>query len=431
MTRIPRRLFLERSAKTALTTASGMALLGSVPAHAADPSSHRQGRPGQPAETASVAGAQTGSKKRPEIVAIYYPHWHNYDHGSSWKGEGWTEWEGLKAAVPRFPGHHQPLKPSWGCFDESDPLWTAKEIDLAADHGIDVFLYDWYWHSGVRCMEEALEQGFLKAPNRARMKFALMWANHDRRDQFCPEFGKPRTVWLHSRHSSGDLQRVVDYGIAHYFREPNYWRVQGRLFFSLFEATRFVAELGGAQTTRAVLAQMDDRLRQAGLPAMHWNGMVRDLKSAALLQEAGFSSTSRYNVARSGKPLVDGTDRYENLIEAHRQHWQNMRGAPLVDLPVATMGWDSTPRCRPDVPWPFPKSEYPYTHVVVGNTPQRFEQLLRDAAQHVAQDPRHTFAVVLNAWNEWTEGGFLLPEEKEGTGYLEAIRNVFGRSDRP
>lgn len=65
---------------------------------------------------------------------------------------------------------------------------------------------------------------------------------------------------------------------------------------------------------------------------------------------------------------------------------------------------------------------------MVGNTPERFEQLLRDAARHVEQDPRQPFAVLLNAWNEWTEGGFLLPEERYGTGYLEAIKRVFGQT---
>ena len=36
-------------------------------------------------------------------------------------------------------------------------------------------------------------------------------------------------------------------------------------------------------------------------------------------------------------------------------------------------------------------------------------------------------ALFLNAWNEWTEGSYLLPEEKYGTDYLETIKQVFGR----
>lgn len=378
----------------------------------------------------SLQAAEENGKRRPEVVAVYYPHWHNYDHGSAWKGEGWSEWEGLKAAVPRFPGHHQPLKPSWGCFDESDPTWCAREIDLAAEHGIDVFLYDWYWYSGVQNMQEALEQGFLRAANRDRMKFALMWANHDRRDQFCPEFGKERTVWLPSRHSPRDLQRVMDYCVEHYFRQPNYWRVEGRLFFSIFQPTRFVQELGGPEETRQVLQKVDDRLRQAGLPPIHWNGMVADPKAAAVLKDAGFQSTSRYNVHTAGKAGSDLTERYEDIMQAHRDHWQRMTTAPLVDLPVVTTGWDVTPRCAKDVPWPFPvaptsgRLEYPYVPVVVGNTPDRFEQLLREAAQHVERDPRQPFAVLINAWNEWTEGCYLLPEERTGTACLEAIRRT-------
>jgi len=64
--------------------------------------------------------------------------------------------------------------------------------------------------------------------------------------------------------------------------------------------------------------------------------------------------------------------------------------------------------------------------VVVGNTPERFERLLRDAAAHVEQDPREPFAVLLNAWNEWTEGCYLLPEKRTGITRLEAIKRTFG-----
>ncbi|MDD4869520.1 MAG: glycoside hydrolase family 99-like domain-containing protein [Kiritimatiellae bacterium] len=369
-------------------------------------------------------------KGRPNIVAIYYPHWHNYDHGSAWKGEGWTEWEGVKAAIPRFSGHQQPKKPVWGYFDESDPAWADREISLAADHGIDVFLYCWYWYSGVRNMEEALEKGFLQAPNRNRMKFALMWANHDRRDQFCPEFGKPRNVWLPSRHSPHDLERMIDYCIEHYFRQPTYWRVNGELFFSVFEAMKFVEQLGGPHETSALLKKIDTRLHQVNLPSIHWNAMLSDPKAVETVKQAGFQSTSRYNVNTANKAQPDFTEKYEDVMEAHRVHWGKMSASSLVNLPVVTMGWDVTPRCRRDIPWPFPRREYPYVPVVVGNTPELYEQLLRGAARHIESDTRKPFAVVLNAWNEWTEGGYLLPEERTGTGYLAAIKRTFGGSDR-
>ncbi|MFH1566419.1 MAG: glycoside hydrolase family 99-like domain-containing protein, partial [Gemmatimonadota bacterium] len=179
-------------------------------------------------------------RERRATVAIYCPLWHNYDHASSWKGEGWCEWELLRRAPARFPGHHQPLVPEWGCFDESDPAWSAREIDLAADHGIDVFLVDWYWYSGVRIMEEALERGLLRAPNRQRLRFALMWANHDWADYFPPAFGKPWNWLLPQRHSPADLERAMDYCAEHYFSRPEYWRLDGRLFFSLFVPDRFV-----------------------------------------------------------------------------------------------------------------------------------------------------------------------------------------------
>jgi len=95
----------------------------------------------------AVSGAgfpSAAGRARPEVVAIYCPLWHRYDHMDSWHGYGWNEWELVKTALPRFAGHHQPLHPSWGCFDESDPEWSRREIDLAADHGIDVFMFDWY-----------------------------------------------------------------------------------------------------------------------------------------------------------------------------------------------------------------------------------------------------------------------------------------------
>lgn len=373
---------------------------------------------------------RSGPGQRPETVAIYCPLWHNYDHASSWKGEGWCEWELLRAATPRFAGHHQPLVPEWGCFDESDPAWAEREIDLAADHGIDVFLFDWYWYSGVRIMEEALERGFLQAPNRERLKFALMWANHDWADYFPPPFGEPWNWLLPQRYSLADLERVMDYGRQHYFGHPNYWQVDGRLFFSFFDPERLVAALGGPEATRRILAAAERRLTSHGLPPVHWNAMVRAPEPVAALKQAGFHSTTCYNVISSGKVAEDLTEQYEDLIEAHHEFWERMAPTSLPHAPVVTMGWDVTPRCVVEVPWPFPPSprtgnrDYPYGPVVLGNTPERFARLCRDAAAQAAGTD--AFAVFINAWNEWTEGCYLLPEQRTGMAYLEAVRDTLG-----
>jgi hypothetical protein len=371
--------------------------------------------------------APSTPRSRPEVAAIYCPLWHRYDHMDAWHGYGWCEWELLKTAPARFPGHEQPLRPSWGHFDESDPKWSAREIDLAADHGIDVFIFDWYWYSGVRLMEEALEKGFLEAPNRDRLKFALMWANHEWADYFPAPYDKPWNSWLPIRHSPEDLARAIDYAAERYFRRPNYWKVDGRLFYSVFQPTALIDGLGGEAKTRSLLESIDRRLDRAGLPPLHWNAMTWDPGAVARCRDAGFRSTTTYNITSSGKTSANLTQDYEDLMAAHSAAWKGMAGTPLPHCPVVTMGWDVTPRCLHNVPFPFAKTGYPYCHVVTGNTPERFGRLCKMAAEHAASDPKAPPAIFVNAWNEWTEGSYLLPEERRGTAYLEALRAALGQ----
>ncbi len=378
-----------------------------------------------PAPASETAGK--AAPARPEVAAIYFPSWHRYSYMDSRHGSGWTEWELVKSAPPRFAGHHQPKRPSWGYFDESDPKWSQQEIDLAADHGIDAFLFDWYWYSGVRLMEEGLERGFLKAPNRNRMKFALMWANHNWGEYFPWPYDKPFQTWLPVRHSPADLTQVIDYCTEHYFREPNYWTVGGRLFFSIFQPYNFIDQLGSPEKTKELLAGIDAWLDRRGLPPIHWNAMVDGPGQVARCRDAGFRSTTIYNVTDSGKTSPQLTQDYEDLMQAHHRVWKAIAATPLSHIPVVTMGWDVTPRCEHNVPFPFAKHNYPYCRIVVGNTPERFGKLCKAAADFAAQDPNHPPAILVNAWNEWTEGSYLLPERKCGTAYLAELRRAFSQ----
>ena len=113
-----------------------------------------------------------------EIGVYYFPQYHVDKKNERWHGVGWTEWEMLKRATPRFPGHQQPKIPRMGYYDESSPKVAELQISMAADHGIDTFIYDWYWYEGDPFLNAALDQGYLQAQNNDRLKFALMWANH-------------------------------------------------------------------------------------------------------------------------------------------------------------------------------------------------------------------------------------------------------------
>ena len=60
----------------------------------------------------SVGQQSKSSQKEYEIAAYYFPNYHPDSINERWHGKGWTEWDVLKAAKPRFPGHEQPKIPS-------------------------------------------------------------------------------------------------------------------------------------------------------------------------------------------------------------------------------------------------------------------------------------------------------------------------------
>ena len=112
-----------------------------------------------------------------QVIAFNFPSWHPSPYMESLFGKGWTEYDTLRNAKGLFPGHTMPHFPLWGYYNEADPVWAAREIDLAADYGVNAWMIDWYWHNGRQFYQEQLEQGMLKAPNRSRLKFAIMWAS--------------------------------------------------------------------------------------------------------------------------------------------------------------------------------------------------------------------------------------------------------------
>ena len=165
--------------------------------------------------------------------------------------EGMGEWQSVRSAERKFDGHTWPRKPLWGYVNEADPYVMEMEIAAAADHGVNVFIYDWYWYDRRPFLENCLNDGVLRAGNKDRMKFYLMWANHD-------------AVALWDKRNSHDLDTVVWSGgvdfaefkramtrvIRRYFTQPNYYAIDGKPVFMIYDVPKLVGGLGGAEQTR-------------------------------------------------------------------------------------------------------------------------------------------------------------------------------------
>jgi len=395
----------------------------------------------------------------PDVLAVYFPSYHPDRHYAQWYGEGFSEWELLRRTRPLFDGHAQPLECEWGPFDESDPAWMARQIDLAADHGITAFLFDWYWYEGEQFLEAALERGFLAAPNRDRLKFCVMWANHTwgvwpaaREIYLGRQSGGPTAdgqalaydaPLLEIRHSAADTDRVVDYCAEHYFGRPNYLTIAGRPVFAIWYPLAIEQQLGGVEAVGELFARMKDRARSRGFAGLHITVNIANVEGGPhcwrpdfveRYAACGADSTFGYNAART-QSYPDLTDdwpvvRYDEVIESHVELFGLCEDRGLPFCPVATVGFDNTPRWHQGASLPVEFRKLHYEPIVTGSTPERFGRLVREGLACIRRQGGDNPFLLINAWNEWTEGCYLLPERRTGTGCLEALRRELERNRR-
>ena len=354
-------------------------------------------------------------------VAAYV--WPAYQPEPRWAelgivGDGIGEWQNVKEAVPKWEGHNQPLVPLWGYENEADPKVVEKKIEAAVSHGVNVFIYDWYWYGGRPFLEDALDRGFLGAANNGKMKFFVMWANHhvnwlwDNKAED-KRWNSPRwRAWV----DADEFRKISERWIAKYFSRPNYYRIGGKPVLMIYEVGTFIEGLGGAEKAAAALAEFRARCEKAGLGGAHIMacdyGLTREM-----VKTLGIDSATIYNMVHWSSP--DGNPDYSAWAEKGARRFDAAKEALGVSayFAHASVGWDTNPR--------YPLSSVQPT--VLGSTPEKFEVALRRAKDWCAKNTAKDMPklVTVNSWNEWTESSYLEPDVNFGYGYLDAVKRVF------
>jgi hypothetical protein len=350
------------------------------------------------------------------VIALYvYPGWHAIPERDAAFYPGFTEWDLVYSSPPRFPGHHQPNLPRDGRYDDTDPRAIGPRVSLCAAHGVDALIYGAFWCRGKRVFERALDDGFLGSDPGRTFPFAVMWANRMPR-RVLPVRRADRPVIDPSRHVPTDVEDFVDW-IAllaeRYFSRPNYLRLDGKLYFSIFDSTFFLRELGLPQA-RAAIAAARAWLAQRGFPELHLAAIEPSCEVIGQLRDAGFDSVTNYVLLPYWKgPFLQD---YATVAARRATEWSALAAASgLPYHPSVSPGWDASPRAadfgpkRPD--------KYPWHPVVTGSHPDLFRQSLERALRFTPRPP----IVFVASWNEWSEGHTVEPDTRFGTAWLEAI----------
>jgi hypothetical protein len=366
------------------------------------------------------------STNREYKIAAYY--WPAYHDEAIWRqffkgNEG--EWEIIRNSSPKFEGHYQPRIPLWGYENEADPAVMEKKIEAATNHGVNIFIFDWYWYGNKPFLEECINKGFLRSRNNNKIQFYLMWANHNACSLWDIEQSHKNEIIWPGAVDRKTFDTIVERVIERYMGHPSYYKIEGCPVFSIYEIGTLIKGLGGLEKTRKAIGSFRKRVKDAGFPGLYLQAILWKQIPVSLsmipgdqtqtqdntVRAIGFDSLTNYQWCHYVQPRGD----YSEWAEKAISQWEPWRGEFSVPFyPHVSVGWDTNPR--------FKSLQ---EDVIVNQSPQLFADSLRKAKDFLDKHSIEPRLLTINSWNEWSEGSYLEPDIKYGTEYLEAVRNVF------
>lgn len=224
---------------------------------------------------------------------------------------GIGEWETVMTMQQRNPGHYWDRKPLWGYVNEADPAVMSMEIEQATRHGVNVFIFDWYWYDGRPFMETTLDNGFLKAGNVDKMRFYLMWANHDVLNHWDTRLARvheQNVIWT-GKVDREEFEKICRRNIEKYFKHPQYYKIDGKPVFMVYDLPQLIAGLGGVEQTADALKWFKKEVKKAGFPGLELQFAMWSIN----LNYSGFDGSKTENPANDfiGTLGFTGTTHYQ------------------------------------------------------------------------------------------------------------------------
>ena len=368
-----------------------------------------------------------------KIIPLYLPQFHTIPENDEWWGKGFTEWVNVREAKPLFEGHNQPRVPLNNNYYDLSDIETLKwQCRIAKEYGIYGFCMYHYWFNGHLLLEKPMEM--LLAHPEIDIKYCISWANHDWTDAWKASNRQPKVLIAHNFDDEKDWVDHFNY-LLPFFKDPRYMTENNKPLMVIY-IPNIIRKL------KKMLNVWSQMARDNGFDGLTFiyqsaassfdNSWDHSLFDYGVEMNPGYVGLANRQKNSSFFPkLMKYSHEIKRFLHIRRSllpqkkitevskadydyTWQRIlelrpiSNAPKM-IPCAFTDWDNTPRHK--------ERGYLFQGVSPDKFKSYFKQLIDNTKNFYDTDMIFVFA-----WNEWAEGGYLEPDEKNGFAFLEAIK---------
>ena len=357
-----------------------------------------------------------------KIIAYYLPQFHETKENNEFWGEGYTEWTNVKKAKPIYKGHNQPRIPiNNDYYDLLDGTKIISHMNLARKYGIYGFCFYHYWFGNHRQILNKPVDALLNLD--ITLPFCFCWANE---------------TWTRTWNGGGGDKEIlmnqvycgekawIDHikYLLEFFKNEKYIKIDDKPVLLIFDPqnipliirdkmfelwNRYLVKNGfqGLELVMVDVGFRDDISSKYSSSKVDFeptkNRRESELENSIYndLRKFFWKYQNNNLIGRFIHQKISYVDTCKKIVE--KEHYLGYYRSFFV-------GYDDTPR------------RGNRATIYEGTTPQNYQYYLKKQLR-LSYKEKNDY-LFLYAWNEWGEGGYLEPDVKNGTAYLEATKQA-------
>lgn len=324
------------------------------------------------------------------------PQFYTFKENDEWWGKGFTEWTNVKKALPLYDGHYQPRTPhkDIGYYDLSDVNVMRKQVEIAKNYGLYGFCFYHYDFSGKRLMQKVVDN-YIKYKD-IDFNFCLSYANENWTKKWD---GAENDILIKQDYSEKNDKKFIE-SLQVYLDDKRYIRIDDKPVLLVYKPFIFP----NINKTTEIWRNYQIKKTGKDLFLIFTVSALFD-KSKCEAKYFGFDEYVDFTIhnAMNGRKLrVNGKANVRSYREFVNEIVNLDNFANIKSYKDLFLMWDNSPRTK--------------KHSILDNFSfdlyrEWIKYNIKYTRENFNKDRRFMF---INAWNEWGEGTYLEPDEKNG-----------------